>query len=307
MIAGTFPKRVCIVGGTGHTGERLARRLVRAGVETVVPTRDPNSPVARSLRDFGCRIVEGDSLRRWLLWQAMDGCHAIVSCAHIRYAEALVQACHRLEIPRLVCMSSARRYSRVPDPSVSEVLAGESLLMESELAWTIVRPTMIFGGSRDNNLTRLVGWVRRYPAIPVFGDGKSLVQPVFVEDVVTALAEALRRKGTAGRDYTVAGPGPMPLDEMIDRTARAAGRVVRLVHVPTPLGVTAARVLGPIVRRRGLTTAALRRMGEDKSADISNARMDLDFRPRSFDEAIAMKVSGEAEVDALYRPSATDG
>src|SRR5690606_22103048 len=156
----------------------------------------PDSEVAARLKSHGCEVAKGDCARRWTLWEAAEDCQAIVSCAHIRYAEVLVQACMRVGVQRLVCVSSTRRYSHVACPTVGEVLAGEAAVVESELEWTIIRPTMIFGGERDRNISRIMRWIRRRQWIPVFGSGAAEIQPVFVEDVVSAIVESLRRPET---------------------------------------------------------------------------------------------------------------
>lgn len=303
MITTYLPRRLLVVGGTGHTGERLCRRLARSGVEVRVLTRNPDGPVARALAEEGCVVVEGDTLRRWLLWDAMDGCEAVVSCAHIRSAEAVVQACSRCGVERLVAMSSTRRFSRVESRTVGEVLAGEAIAMDSHLAWTVVRPTMIFGGKRDGNMTRVVDWIRRRSVVPVVGGGKALVQPVFVEDVVAALMECLRRSGAVRKVYTLAGPAPFPLADMVREVAAALRRDVRIVSLPVPLGLATIKVLPMVARRLGVDRAAVLRTQEDKAFDISEARTDLRFDPMPFADAIALKLDGHAEVEALYPPS----
>ncbi len=300
MIQTYLPDRVTVVGGTGHTGERLCRRLSRMGTKVHVLTRFPEGPIAKQLTEEGCKIFEGDCLRRWTLWEAMEGTDAVISCAPLAWAEVLVQACYRLGIERLTVMSSTRRFSHVESETVNQVLAGEATIVESDLEWTIIRPAMIFGGRRDNNLTKVLNIVRRSHIFPVFGDGLSQVQPVFVEDVVTALMETLRRPNTCRRDYTVAGPEPMDYNQMIEQIARACDREVRLLHIPSAMGIMLSRIAGPIVRRYGVTEEAIRRMSEDKVFSIDEAHRELNFIPKSFFEAIQMKARGLAEIEALY-------
>jgi len=303
VITTYLPRSVLVVGGTGHTGERLCRRLARSGVEVRVLTREPDGPVARALADEGCVIREGDTLRRWLLWDAMEGCEAVVSCAHVRCAEAVVQACGRCGVERVVAMSSTRRFSRVESRSVGEVLAGEAIVMDSHLAWTIVRPTMIVGGRRDANLTRLVDWIRRRSIVPVVGGGRALVQPVFVEDVVAALMECLRRSGATRKVYNLAGPQAFPAVDLVRDVAAALGRDIRVVSVPVPLALAGIKVFAPVARRIGVDRAAILRTQEDKSVDIAEARADLRFDPMPFADALAIKIRGEAEVERLYPPN----
>ncbi|MDK2970774.1 MAG: hypothetical protein PWP23_529 [Candidatus Sumerlaeota bacterium] len=306
MILTYFPERILVLGATGFVGERVCRRLRRAGVEVVALTRTPHSPVAEGLHLAGCEIAEGDCTRRWTLWQAMEGCTAVVSCAHIRYAEVVLQGCNRTGIARLLCMSSTRRFSKVRDHSVEECIRGEFLLSQSELEYTVVRPTMIYGSTRDRNIYPIMQWMRRRPWFPVFGPGLASVQPVFVEDVVTALMDVLRRPDTIGKSYTLAGAEPMTWNGMIGEIAAALDREVRILHFPVSVGLAGAKLGGRLAARKGLTRESILRMQEPKEFDIAEAQETLGFAPRLFRVALQQMVVGESETDAIYGPPGGD-
>ncbi len=292
--------RLLVAGGTGHTGERLVRRLLRAGhAVRVLSRRTARDPVLAALLDAGAESAEGDCTRRWMLWEALAGCDALVSCAHVRYAAACVQACETVGVARYIQMSSARRHTRFPCPSSREVIAGEEAIVASPLIYTIVRPTMIFGGRRDQNMTRLVEWFRRHRWFPVFGDGSNLVQPVFVEDLLDAMMVAISQpEVSARRDFDIAGPEALPYRRFIAETARACGvREPVLVPVPLALALTAARLAPRWLTARGLSAEQVQRMAEDKDVSIEPARAALGFNPRPFAEAIRLKARGLAEVD----------
>jgi len=261
-----------------------------------------DDPVVAGLVRAGAVRCEGDALRRWMLFDALEGCEILASCAHIRHAGAMIQACRHAGVRRYLQMSSTRRYTRWPCPTSREVIAGERLITSSGLDHTILRPTMIFGGGRDGNVTRLLAWFRRHRWFPLFGDGSNLVQPVYVEDLVDAIVEAIRRPEiSAGRDYTLAGPEPLSHREFLLETARAAGvRRPLLPSIPPGPPLAAARLLPPALAARALSAEQIRRFGEDKDADISRAVEELGFHPRPYAEAVRTKAAGLAEVDAVY-------
>lgn len=298
--------RILLAGATGHTGERLARRLLMSGHEVRILTRKGrNDPLVAPLADFGAIPFPGDFNRRWLVWDALKGCDILVSCAHIRYAGACIQACERMGVRRYLQMSSTRRYTKWPCPTSREVIAGEEIITDSRLDYTIIRPTMIFGGCRDANVTRLVGWFRRRRWFPLFGNGKNLLQPVFVEDLVDAMMTAINNPDVSTRgEYTIAGPEPITYEQFLRETARACGvKRPLLLKVPYSIALMASRLIAPISGGRFLTPEQVRRLGEDKDADISRAIEELGFGPRSYSEAIHLKATGMAEVDKVYHPS----
>ncbi len=295
--------RYLVVGGTGHTGERLVRRLLRKGNEVRVLTRrTEEDEILDGLVEWGAIPCHGDCNKRWTLWEALEGCDALVSCAHIRYSDVIVQACQTLGVKRYLQMSSTRRFTQFPCPSSLEVIAGEEEIEASDLDWTIIRPTMIFGGRRDQNLTRLVEWFRKRPWFPIFGIGRNLVQPVFVEDLVDAIEAALERpEASIGRAFTIAGPDPIRYRRFLREVAKAAGRRHPVFPtMPFHAAMTASKFVPGFIARRTLTREQIRRLAENKDADITEAKEALDYSPRPFNETIAMKANGEAEVEKVY-------
>ena len=68
-------------------------------------------------------------------------------------------------------------------------IKAEQTIIASELDWTILRPTMIFGTPADRNIIRLIKWIRKYPIIPIFGNGNSLQMPVYVNDLAWSIVK----------------------------------------------------------------------------------------------------------------------
>ena len=306
MVVSPLPRRVLVVGATSHVGERLCLRLRRLGVNVDALTRDPGGEVAQRLAAAGCRLHEGDTLRRWMLWNALaQGAEQVISCTEIVHAEALLQASYRTGVERLVCVSSSLRRSRVPSPAALAARHAEVELMESEQAWTILRPTLVYGGRRDGACEALLQWARRHSWLPTVGGGRSLLQPAWVEDLVSAIIETMRRPRTAGRAYDLGGPAPLPWIEFAQLVWRACGRPLRPVDLPVGVARGLARGLPTVLGRRGLSPEVVERLLENRPVDLAPAARDLDYRPLSYDQALAMKVSGEAEVERLYAQPAT--
>lgn len=282
---------ILVTGATGHTGQRLTARLLEHGEPVRVLTRrDPERLPAR-LR--GAEIVRGDIEDAACLARAVSGCRAVVAMTHIRFSRHVLAAARASGVRRVVFMSSARRFTKYPEHTARWVIEGEAAVMESDLDWTILRPSMIYGGDEDNNLTHLVRSLRRWPVHALPDGGRMLWQPVFTWDVVSALVAALDNPATIGRDYTLAGPEPISYADMVRTILREAG--LRRLLVPVPLGVVmlAARILSRVMSNPPLRPDQVQRMREDKVFDISAARRDLGFDPIPFQEGIRRKLAGE--------------
>jgi nucleoside-diphosphate-sugar epimerase len=166
----------------------------------------------------------------------------------------------------------------------------EELVRASGLAWTIVRPSMIYGSERDRNVHRLLRFLDRSPVFPVFGPGTNLWQPVYHEDCARGVFEALERPSSVGRTYDLPGAEPLSYLDLVKTSAEALGRRPRIVKLPLePVRralVAAERLRLPLPIDSGQVT----RLREDKAYPYERARQDLDYAPRPFSEGVAIEV-----------------
>jgi len=282
---------ILVTGATGHTGSRLVKNLLDQGRRVRCLLHDERN---RSRIPAGAEIVSGDLQEPDVLSAALHSVATFINIAHIRFAPALIPILEREGIRRALFMSSTRRFTRFPCPSADQVIRGEEAIRNSSLDYTIIRPSMIYGGPNDNNMTKLVNHLRRWPVFPVFGNGRNLIQPVFVHDLVRVFAHCLERPETIRREYTIAGPEPITYREALSVIARALNRSVLFVPVPISLCMPLVRVYEAVSTKPRVTQEQVRRFGEYKVFDITPARRELDFSPVSFEEGIRLKLAGEA-------------
>jgi nucleoside-diphosphate-sugar epimerase len=112
--------------------------------------------------------------------------------------------------------------------------------------------------------------------------------------VIGAVKVALVAKHSIRREYTLAGPEALTLRQMVEIILGQLGRRVWLVPVPIWLMMGLAHVCAFVQQRPRLTPDQVRRLGEDKVFDISDARRDLRFEPIRFEEGIRLKIAGSA-------------
>lgn len=284
---------VLVTGATGHTGSRLVRALLQRGDRVRILTREPDRMKAQLRKQV--EVVRGDVTVPADVLRAVTGCRAVLATTHIKYASAIIAAMQQAGVARGVFMSSTRRYTRFVEETARQVMAGEDAVERSGLEWTIIRPTMIYGGPQDNNLERLLQTLKRWPIFPLPGGGKMLWQPVFTWDVVAAILASLDRPGASvGKSYTVAGPQAITYKSMLQTMLAQAG--LRRMLVPVPLGFvkTLVGLYEKAAKRPSVQTAQIQRMEEDKDFDISDAQRDLGFAPVTFEEGIRRKVQRQA-------------
>jgi nucleoside-diphosphate-sugar epimerase len=121
------------------------------------------------------------------------------------------------------------------------------------------------------------------------------MQPVYVGDLADGIVAAVEREATG--EFNLAGDVPLTYNEILKTVAAALGRNVRLVHVNHGLAARIVSVLEP-VPGFPIKHEQVMRLLEDKAFDITSSMAELDYRPRSFAEGIALQV-------AEYRSAST--
>jgi NADH dehydrogenase len=196
----------------------------------------------------------------------------------------VVDAARRAGVRRLIQMS-ALGAGNLPDyPYHYTKWRAENDVKDSGLAWTIFRPSIVFGpGEQYQFVTALADVVRKAPLIPVVGDGSSRFQPIHHDDVADCFSQALRDPATVGQTYEIAGPEVVTYEQILDECARTLGKHKRKVHVPVALmtpGVALLEAL-PFVEAP-VTREQLKMLKLDNTTQHNAAPALLGRAPRPF-------------------------
>ncbi|HEY3821364.1 MAG TPA: NAD(P)H-binding protein [Polyangiaceae bacterium] len=287
---------VALAGGTGFTGRRVAKRLAQwqGSARALVRKSSDTSALPADLTICHGDLDDPLSLDGWL-----KGCASLVYVASMGFGHVpgMIAACDRAGVRRAVFVSTTAIFTHLPALSKARRQAAEAAVTGSRLAWTILRPTMIYGAAGDRNVERLLNAVARWPAIPVPGNGRSLLQPVHVDDLADAIVSAWRKDIAIGRAYQISGAEPLSFDATIDTAARACGRRVRKLHLPLSPVAWALRSLEAIGLPARIKSEQVLRLAEDKAFSHHDAVHDLGFTPRAFSEGAAQ----EADLLGLAR------
>lgn len=272
--------RVLVAGGTGFIGSAVVRRLTAAGHEVAVLSRRPRP---------GLNHVQGDVTDPASLEGKLEGFEAVVDAVQfpnspiedrrkgwtferVDYGGTrnLVDAARAAGVRHYVNMSGV---GAAPDARYHWFRfkwQEEQYIAESGIGFTNFRPSWVYG-PEDNSLNRFLGFARWLPFVPVVGNGRTRVNPVFVEDVAAHVEAAIAR-GPANRTFEIGGPEVLTMDEVIRTALRVARKRRLLLHQPKPLMKAVASVLqfapGPL----RLTPDAVEFITQDAVADIGPLR-----------------------------------
>ncbi len=192
---------------------------------------------------------------------------------------------------RLVALSSTSRFTKNESADAGERDVAQRLEGAEEaihrwgaargVSTVILRPTLIYDGLHDKNITLIASFIRRRGWFPVLGPANGLRQPVHVDDVAAACTAALAG-GVSREAYDLSGAETLSYRDLVGRVAKAVGVHPRVVALPRWVLQLAVPVLRLLLGYRGISVGMFDRMNEDLVFDHTAARRDLGFAPRGF-------------------------
>jgi uncharacterized protein YbjT (DUF2867 family) len=231
---------VTVFGGTGFVGRRLVHHLRTAGAKVRVVSRHPGQA-----EDDGIEQIAADAHDQRSVEAAVAGADGVVNAislyvehgsdtfhsVHVETAAKIARAARQAGARRLVHISGIGANAASPSPYIRSRGEGEAAAQSAFPGTVVVRPAVMFAAD-DAFLTTILRLLRSLPAYPIFGDGRTRLQPVYADDVVAAIARILRQDQKPYPVYELAGPRVYSYEELLRTIARIAGIRPALVRMP---------------------------------------------------------------------------
>ena len=295
-------REVLVLGGTGFLGRRVVRKLLEHGHSVAVGTRSPEKVTRLSKdwdpnskdRDPGVRPVQIDLLDHEALGRALSGAGAVINCiglyvetrresfqdVHVEAARRIAEVVKAAGDCRLIHLSGIGASRESPSAYVRARAEGEEATRSLCPEATILRPSVLF--SRDGAFFGdLDAILRRLPVVPLFGDGGTRLQPVYVGDVAEAVCRSLDQADACGRVFELGGPEVFTYREILERLAARADRHRLFLPLPFPVWRALAALVSPLPMPP-LTHAQIALMQQDNIVSQDAASFaDLSIVPRA--------------------------
>lgn len=286
--------KVLVTGATGFTGSAVIPLLLQKGVEVRCLVR--RSSDLRFIDSDRVELVCGELDNEESVRRALRNVDILINIASLGFghAPAIVRSAQAERVARCIFISTTAVFTNLIAPSKAVRLAAEELICKSNLNYSILRPTMIYGSSRDRNMCRLINFLRRSPAIPIFGSGEFLQQPVYVEDLAAAIVAAAFSERAVRNCYNVSGAKPLTYNQIIDEVTSQLDRRVWRIHLPASPCVKVLRTFERLSIALPIRSEQLLRLNEHKAFPWDDAARDLGYNPRTFAEGIKEQLADRA-------------
>lgn len=239
---------VCILGGTGFLGTRLAARLIKDGHRVTVLSRDREQHkhllVLPGLTLDNCDVYDEPQLS-----ERLRGSDVVINLigilnergfsgagfrsAHTELTRCVLRAMRSAGVPRLLHVSALKAAVDAPSHYLRSKGEAERLIREqnSPLDWTIFQPSVMFGPG-DSFLNRFARLLASMPLVFPLARPDARFQPVFVDDVIEAMLRSLRSAAASRQTLQLGGPQVYTLREIVELVARITGRRRWIIGLP---------------------------------------------------------------------------
>jgi NADH dehydrogenase len=286
---------ILVAGGTGFVGGGIVRELARRGKPVAVLTRNATKAATR-FPHSEVEYREGDVREPASLAAALQGAEVVIGCVQFPNSpienrrrgytfeeidavgtERLVDAAKAAGVQRYIYLSGA---GAAPDAKYHWFRAkwrAETAVRGRGITYVIFRPSWVYG-PEDHSLNRFLTMSRFLPFVPIIGDGsRQRLQPVFIDDLGWAVAEAVDNRAADNRVFEIGGPEVLTMKEIIRTALGVMGRRRFLLPIPKVL-MEALAVLLRFLPEPPLTPDAIDFITMDALADSSELVETLGLR-----------------------------
>ncbi|MDR0327597.1 MAG: NAD(P)H-binding protein [Planctomycetaceae bacterium] len=241
-----------VTGAFGYSGQYIARRLLQAGktVRTLTNSSDRTGEFQGKIQvypfafDDPLRLIESlqdVSVLYNTYWVRFNHRHFNHSVA-VENTLKLFAAAKKAGVKKIVHTSITNPTLDSPLAYFSGKATLEQALIDSGIAYTILRPTVLFGN--EDILINNIAWMLwRFPVFGVFGDGQYKLQPIFVDDFAALAVQG----GTSSENKIINAIGPETFSyrELVATMAQIIrGRKLPILSIPDGLGLAVGNVIG---------------------------------------------------------------
>jgi uncharacterized protein YbjT (DUF2867 family) len=245
-MASNLNTLVTVFGGSGFLGRSVVRALAKRDYRIRVAVRRPE--LAGHLQPLGkvgqIHAVQANLRYPASVEAAMRDSHVAINLCGI-LAESGAQSFDAVQGAgagtvakaaaavgaRMVHVSAIGADTNSPSRYARAKAAGEAAVRSAIPSATIMRPSVVFG-PEDQFTNRFAALARMSPVLPLIGGGLTKLQPVYVGDVATAVADAVDGKTQPGATYELGGPEVLTMREIMEVILATIERRRMLVSLP---------------------------------------------------------------------------
>lgn len=306
--------RILVTGATGFTGKALTRRLLDDGHQ-VIALDYKEGHKTEEIRKWGATVYIGSVTDAKIVNELMPGVDVVQHLAaafrelnvpdtyyeevNIGGTRTVLEAALKAGVKKFVYCSTCGVHGNIKNPPGGEdapiapadyyqrtKYEAEPVALEYNrkgLPCTILRPAAIYGPGDPERFSMIYKRVAT-GTFPMFGNGKTLYHPLYIDNLVDALVLAMEPGKGLGEAYLIADEEYVEIEDLVQRVAKAMGRQVKIPHYPVWPVVAAGHVMETLCKPFKVTPPIFPRrvdwFRQNRAFRIDKAKRDLGYAPR---------------------------
>lgn len=289
-----------VTGATGFIGRAVLRELSAAGYPIRILLRpseaSPRLPHGIAVEAALCSLTDKRGVRA-----AMVGVNGVIHLAsgenlgsrryqpekELQGARDLAEAAGEAQVSRFIFLSHLGASPTSAYPVLRLKAMTEETIRGCGIPYTIVRSAIVYGPG-DHFTTSLAKITSILPLmVPIPGNGETLLQPLFVNDLARAIVWVLEEAYTLGQTYEIGGPEFLSLRQMFGLVLQAIGKRRALVSVRPPYLRAAAWLIERLFPQPAITTFWLDYLAVDRIADLQTLPRQIGLQPARMESHLA--------------------
>lgn len=298
---------ILITGATGFLGRHVVRRLLGAG-EGIRCLARANAGGLEWLQSQPVDVALGHLLDPASVRRACDGVRqvihlaaptreardAVVEQVHVTGTATLAEAARAAHVERVLMLSPLGSASSAVQPFLRTRGRAEEVLRESGVPFAILQSSLMFG-SGDRLITGMMSLLRRTGVMLIPGTGKTMLQPIWVGDVVSCVLRALADETVLERSVPLGGPQHLSYEEIAEQVSKMLNLPRVKVHLSRRMVGRLARLLEGFGRSPFLGYRHLELLDVGTITALDTVKRAFGFQPMPLLEGLAYQLTPRRE------------
>jgi len=289
-----------ILGGGGFIGRYLVRKMTERNFQCIIPTRNAYlkgylktqaPPGAIEFIDFKSKdfskiekAIKNSDIVINLIGILFENRKQKFFNMHSDLPGLIAKYCSESEVKKFIHVSAIGANTESNSLYQQSKFRGEQKALANFKNTIIIRPSVVCGN--EDNFTNLFAKLSLSPIIPLVKPDYKF-QPILVDDVATAIVQAIEVKKNEGKIYEIGGPTIISFKNMVKSIVSTIGKKRLIVEMPMPLAKFQAALLS-LMPKPLLTKDQCEILNEADNV-VSNNHLtlkDLNIKPTDVQQAM---------------------